>query len=82
MTVFFPGYLNLTEESPLHLFQLKFEDKDTVAPSGSLQMPGKPSIKSHRKVLRVNTLLIRRAEGWKSGRELLYKKEWQHFLWK
>lgn len=40
MAVFSPDYLNLTEETPLNLLQLKFEDGNTVASSGSLQMQG------------------------------------------
>lgn len=40
MAVFSPDYLNLTEESPLNLLQLKFEDGNTVASSGSLQTQG------------------------------------------
>lgn len=45
MVVLSPGYPGFTEESPLDLLQLKFEDTETVASSGSLQVPGKLSIK-------------------------------------
>lgn len=45
MVVFSPGCLDLMEESSLGTVLPKFEDKDTVACSGSLHMPGKPSIR-------------------------------------
>lgn len=41
-----PGHAGFTEDSPLDLLPLKFEDKDTIVFSGYLEMPGKPSVKS------------------------------------